>query len=405
VATASITAAVIGVGGTLVVAFINGWFGLRVARKKVDPPQPIPPSSTTNTQTGQSGGQGVQANEIHGGIHQHVTAAPEILEQYGAARESIGALTKENALLNNQNAELSGLFNSVLSAAKAALAEGAQTQPDSLGFEYALDELKKGRPQAAEAVFRKIFENKKTGGPAASKEAANAAKYIGSLAYQYDRPKALAALSEAAELDPDDAIVWYLLGKLKIEAADFPGAEQALIKCRTISERNGDSLRLAESYGGLGYLYQTWQKFGEALNAHSEAYQQMQSIQAVSKNGMASALWGLGIIFDTNKDFDNAKKNFLKAMSLFKETGWDYGFTGILNSLGYLAFRRYIHLNENTLGEAKDYYMKSMPIAEKINDLNTLSVIYGNIADVLRREKKYNEAHNYWCKSPFENAW
>jgi tetratricopeptide (TPR) repeat protein len=76
-------------------------------------------------------------------------------------------------------------------------------------------------------------------GAAANREAAEAARHLGALAYLHDTAKSLAAYREAARLDPDDVWTWIFIGRLEVRAGRLGTAERAFDEARARAEAAG----------------------------------------------------------------------------------------------------------------------------------------------------------------------
>lgn len=113
---------------------------------------------------------------------------------------------------------------SLTETVKALLAEKGESDAPE-GIDEALACLEQGNTGKAEDIFQKILATKEAEGQQANKEAAQAAKHIGALAYLHDTEKALAAYNKATELVPDDAEAWNEFGKLLMRKGDLSVAK------------------------------------------------------------------------------------------------------------------------------------------------------------------------------------
>jgi len=208
----------------LIAAGICAWATLRAPRKNVDPP-PLP---VQNTQTDQQGGQGVQAKTIGGGVHQTVGADPtEIAHSYAETMRKVGALEAENRHLRDQIGQIDDQALIAVTAAAAELVEEAEQAEDADPFEAALNNLRDGRPDAAEGLFRGLKEKRRVLGESALKDAARAARYIGALAFYHDTQKSVDVYREAVALDLNDPDGWNRLGRLLVRMGDLDDAKIA----------------------------------------------------------------------------------------------------------------------------------------------------------------------------------
>ena len=93
----------------------------------------------------------------------------------------------------------------------------------------------------------------------ARKEAAQAAKKLGALAYLYDTQKALAAYAEAVQLDPDDWEAFWFLGQIHMRAGNLRAAKNAFERLIALHSAAGEPyfihwnfFRLGDVEAGLG---------------------------------------------------------------------------------------------------------------------------------------------------------
>ena len=88
-------------------------------------------------------------------------------------------------------------------------------QPDALlGLDSAMEQLAKGNTAGAETIFREVAEKKEAEGKTGNKEAAEALRHLGALAFLHDTQKALDAYRRATDLDPENWEGWNQFGHL-----------------------------------------------------------------------------------------------------------------------------------------------------------------------------------------------
>ena len=104
---------------------------------------------------------------------------------------------------------------------------------DSPGAEAALEALAAGDESRAEAIFEEIAARKAREGSDALREAAEAQRHLGALAYYRDTQKAIGHYRKATELHPDNLEGWRQLGRLLAQAGQLDaalGAQQQIIR-------------------------------------------------------------------------------------------------------------------------------------------------------------------------------
>src|SRR4051794_3507051 len=100
-------------------------------------------------------------------------------------RDQIAASTKREEEYQEQIRQLTAAFT--------ALAQKAEQPNPQPGVKEALEQLAKGDTQAAEKIFATTLEQREAEGKTNFKEAAEAARHLGALAFLHDTQKALAA--------------------------------------------------------------------------------------------------------------------------------------------------------------------------------------------------------------------
>ena len=126
---------------------------------------------------------------------------------------------------------------------------------DPYPFDSALAELREGRPDAAETLFREIKDERRAAGEAALKDAARAARHIGALAFYHDTRKSLEAYQEAVALDGADAEGWNELGHLRMRLGELDGAKMAYEKVLSLGNQSSDKGVIAVATGNRGLIY------------------------------------------------------------------------------------------------------------------------------------------------------
>jgi len=117
-------------------------------------------------------------------------------------------------------------------------------------------------------------------------------------------PQAKTTADELAEVDPKDAIVWYLKGKVHYSAGEYDEALAALSKAASIQNDHPD----------------IWLVMGYTLIAqrrYAEAQQPLEYVKAIRPNGV-EATCALGILSAILGDGAKAKQFVGEALSLDK---------------------------------------------------------------------------------------
>ncbi len=191
-----------------------------------------------------------------------------------------------------------------LTAAVARLQACMQNPERPPDLPRAMEELKAGRTETAEDLLRRFAEKQIAAGVQARKEAAEAYRHLGALAFLHDTYKALECYQQAVELDPDDPDGWNRLGHVYLRLGELSKAEDAYNKVYEHAEGNDDQEFRAIAYGNLGLVYDTRGDLGRAERMYNQALKLNQALG--SKEDMAIQYGNLGNIFYTRGDLDRA---------------------------------------------------------------------------------------------------
>lgn len=265
---------------------------------------------------------------------------PEFAEQSNATARELGRMETENAWLRSENAEL----RKARDAAIADLERRSHTADDPSRFERAVTEVKKGHPEAAEALFRDIIMESR-------REAAYAAYSIGALAFRHDTQKALYAFQESAILYPDNLNAWIGVGHLQRRMGDLEASESTFDTLLHIGNSNDNDVF------------------------------------------RAAALSNLGIVFGIRGDLDMAKNKFMAALKLYKELDNAEGMARAYCSIGN------VHLLREDWAGAEGMYRKSLVLNENVGDKEIMMTIYSNLGLVLCNMGNLDGAREMFGKS------
>lgn len=134
--------------------------------------------------------------------------------------------------------------------------------------DQAFARLREGDTRATEEIFRQIEEAKVAEGQAAYREAAEAARRRGALAYLRSTTEALTAYRRAAELDPDDFSTWIFISRLEKRSGDLADAERAARQALAIAEHMPDDRSQSLAQDELGDVKRAQGDLPAALAAY-----------------------------------------------------------------------------------------------------------------------------------------
>jgi tetratricopeptide (TPR) repeat protein len=115
----------------------------------------------------------------------------------------------------------------------------ALSQREGPRIDDALAQLRQGNTTMAEMIFQDILTRKTDEGQSANKQAAEAARHLGALAFLHNRDKALHAYRQAVRLDPENAEAWKQLGNVYHQQGDLTQAKSMDRKVLELYEAMG----------------------------------------------------------------------------------------------------------------------------------------------------------------------
>ena len=275
-----------------------------------------------------------------------------------------------------------------------ALTETVQAlvkQRDVPGIKEALAALAQGQTQAAKAIFAQTVEAKTVEGAAANREAAEAARHLGTLAFLDDTEEALRWYRRAVELDPANADGWNQLGHLHRRTGQLDQAEAAYRKVITLGETNGDLEAIAAGYGNLGLLYRTR---GELDRAEEVLKKSLAINEKLSyQEGMADQYGNLGLLYQTRGELDRAEAMHKKALAIEEKLGRQKGMANQYGNLGL------IYRTRGELDRAEEMLKKSLAIKEKLGRPEGMATAYGNLGVIYRMRGDLDRAEEMHKKA------
>jgi len=148
--------------------------------------------------------------------------------------------------------ELEQSLRAELKEAVSAIPKQTEIPNAEARIQEALEQAAKGNTVLAEAIFSEVEVRKAAEGKLANKEAAEAARHRGALAFLHNTDKALAAYRKATELDPENAGAWNGLGLLLVRTGALDEAAEAYRTVVSLGKATSDRELLAVAYDGLG---------------------------------------------------------------------------------------------------------------------------------------------------------
>ncbi len=165
-------------------------------------------------------------------------------------------------------------------------------------------------------MYKADAENKAAAGEAKLQAAAESYRRLGALAFLDDTAAALEAYEKAVDAWPDDIRAWNQLGQLLLRIGDSYGAEEAYQTVLELGEKQNDSEWRARAYNNLGIVYETQRHFDEAEARYRRALEIEDVLR--SPKGLAATYGNLGNLFLAQDKLDQAEEFYNKALSSYE---------------------------------------------------------------------------------------
>ncbi|MCZ6763432.1 MAG: tetratricopeptide repeat protein [Alphaproteobacteria bacterium] len=232
-------------------------------------------------------------------------------------------LARRNVHMTGRHAQATtvGLpgYDDELTRAVRALYDHRDSATPLAGIVSVLTELEAGNSVAAEGVFRTIVEQKRRGGTAMTREAAQAARSLGAIARLRDEQTARAALEDAVTLDGWDPVAWNELGHLRRRAGQYDLARLAYERVLSLANQSGSRPAAAAAMGNLGVVALAQGNVSGAQVRFREALGLARELE--DQRAEAAALGNLGLACQSLGDLSDAERNFVASLKLHEELG------------------------------------------------------------------------------------
>ncbi|MEX0829560.1 MAG: tetratricopeptide repeat protein [Nitrospirales bacterium] len=319
----------------------------------------------------------------HAGTPQVEAIVNAIEEKY---QQKIIEYQERERVYNNREQDL----RNTLKSAVVALAKKQEEAGALPNVKEAFKKLAVGDTEYAEAIFREILSRKIQEGAAANKEAAEAARHLGALAFLHNTQNALEAYQEAVRLDNQNAEGWNQLGHLLIRVGKLSDCEKAYQQVLQIAKNLNDLSWEAASYVNLGNVYLT----RSALDGAEKMYQKgLELFEALGKKeGLADTYTNLGVVYKVRGDLDRAEEVFRKSLELDQIGGRK---KGLANTYGNLAN---VYLARKDLNGAEAWYKKSLKLNEDLGQKVGIAKTYTNLGVLYRTRGEDGLAEDMFLK-------
>ncbi len=180
------------------------------------------------------------------------------------------------------------------------------------------------------------------------------------------------------------------LALLQIEIEDYIEAENNIIVCLNHFKIQRDRLGQAAVFGVLGVLYFKKKKYEKSIEYYNEALKIYKELNQIQEE--ITCLKGIGSNYLKLNKNEEASDLFLDCSALCSDNDDIYN---LLDCLGNLI---YIYEKEENWDVLKELYQKSLESFKQLKDNKGIIVTSFNLGILQKREKKFNEALNYFKK-------
>lgn len=192
------------------------------------------------------------------------------------------------------------------------------------------------------------------------------------------------------------------IGIVYFQIGAYPKALEYYQKCLEISDSLGDEKTAGSAINNIGLIHKNMRN---SVLAKEYFYKALKYKEKEKDSfAIASIYNNLGVLYLVNKEDSLAIVSFKNAMPFFETTNNKFGIASVYNNLGIANF------NRGNYKFANEYHFKSLQIKKEINDLKGTSSTYNNLAfvklNLAKSElnwhnsiKLYKEARDYAIKS------
>ena len=231
-----------------------------------------------------------------------------------------------------------------------------------------------GDATKAEHIFEEVEKQKALGGEEANKQAAEAARHRGALAFLHDTEESLAAYRRATQLDPDNADGWKQLGRLLTRLGKFQDAKTAFEKLISLGELKGDRESVAWGYIGLGEVYLINREVDRAEASFRNSLAIAEELNW--EKGIAYTYQALGLIYQSQGDLDKAEASVRKSITMLDTLDSNEDLAASFLTLGV------IYRDRGDLKQAEAWYRKSLTLLETQNDKGGMASCYSKLGEL-----------------------
>lgn len=172
---------------------------------------------------------------------------------------------------------------------------------------------------------------------------------------------------------------------------EYDAAIDTYTKCLEQSKKINYKTGVAQSYNGIGNIYQNTGQYTKAIECYENSLENYESMNDLT--GIASVLGNLGIVYKIQGNYALGIEYYNKSLKIHEETGNLQGASSSLNNIAI------IYHNQKDFDIALKYYNRSLELDRTAQDKHGEALTLSNIASVYYDLKDYEKAKKYNNKS------
>lgn len=135
-------------------------------------------------------------------------------------------------------------------------------------------------------------------------------------------------------------------------------------------------------------------RLDEAKEIHQEILSELEGWgDDTAASSIAHAYHQLGIVAEKQRQYEEAKRYFGKALEICEQTGDIHKTAGIYHHLGNVAEE------QRQYKEAERYYRKALEIDEQLGSVYSSASTYHQLGTIAKEQRHYEEAEYYYCRA------
>lgn len=188
------------------------------------------------------------------------------------------------------------------------------------------------------------------------------------------------------------------LANLMLGTERYGAAREMYREAISINKRIENDLGLAGDFGGLAMVLSHLDQFQKPKKLYLRSI--ALHLEFNNKEGAASSTFNLGSLFQRWDRLDEAEEQFNAAMEINRGLGRQYGISLCLGALGGIHCQRGQESGEiSYFVKAEERIREALEIQEALRNAEAIATSYGNLAIVLREQRKFDEAADYFARA------